>query len=167
MTAFDLPADFQSHHIEGYAFALLERGEDAHFSAPAISHIEGNLWSGGCIGGALLPSEFVHVVSLYPWERWELHPGTTRDEFRIYDSPSVKRELFQAAVDSALGALDRGPVLVHCQAGLNRSGVVSALVLVARGWSPKDAIALLREKRCPAVLCNRHFERFVLAGGSS
>ena len=54
-----------------------------------------------------------------------------------------------------------GPVLVHCQAGLNRSGLVTALALMRAGRSSKDAIDLLREKRCDAVLCNPAFHMWL------
>lgn len=166
MSVFDLPADFQNHHIEGYAVALQERGLPPHFSAPLISHIDGNLWSGGCINGVALPDQIVHVVSMYPWERYALPEGATRDEFRMYDGPQVKADQFAEAVESALAGLAKGPTLIHCQAGLNRSGVVSALVLIRQGHTPAEAIALLREKRSPAVLCNLAFESFVLGGAA-
>lgn len=38
-------------------------------------------------------------------------------------------------------------VYVHCQAGMNRSALVVARVLMARGMSAKDAIELVRERR--------------------
>ena len=53
-------------------------------------------------------------------------------------------------------------VLVRCQAGVNRSGLVSALILMMHGLSAADAIALLREKRSPMVLLNADFERWLL-----
>jgi protein-tyrosine phosphatase len=53
-------------------------------------------------------------------------------------------------------------VLVHCQAGLNRSGVVTALALINLGYTPTAAIELMREKRSPLVLCNEAFENWVL-----
>lgn len=56
-----------------------------------------------------------------------------------------------------------GPTLVHCQAGLNRSGLVAARALTLDGMNAADAIALLREKRSPAVLCNRSFESWLTA----
>jgi len=55
-----------------------------------------------------------------------------------------------------------GVTLVHCQAGINRSGLVTALALVEEGMKAVDAIALLRAKRSPAVLCNRAFEQWLL-----
>lgn len=51
----------------------------------------------------------------------------------------------------------RQRVLVRCQAGLNRSGLVVALVLYKAGYSASDAISLIREKRSPYALCNPRF----------
>lgn len=53
-------------------------------------------------------------------------------------------------------------VLIRCQAGLNRSGIVMALVLIRDGYEPADAIQLMRDKRSRFVLCNRHFEQYLL-----
>ena len=48
-------------------------------------------------------------------------------------------------------------VLVRCQAGLNRSGILTALVLMRDGYSAKEAIDLIRKRRSPHALCNIHF----------
>ena len=53
-------------------------------------------------------------------------------------------------------------VLIRCQAGLNRSGLVTALVLIRDGYAPKDAIRLIRDNRCEAALCNSLFEDWLL-----
>jgi len=57
-------------------------------------------------------------------------------------------------------------VLVTCLAGYNRSGWIVALALIRRGWTPKEAIKLLREKRGSNVLNNEFFEAMVLRFGS-
>jgi protein-tyrosine phosphatase len=49
--------------------------------------------------------------------------------------------------------------LSRCQAGLNRSGLVVALVLMLEGYSADEAVALIREKRDPNALFNFHFVR--------
>jgi len=54
-------------------------------------------------------------------------------------------------------------VLIRCQAGLNRSGIVMALVLIRDGYSPEEAITVMREKRSEAVLCNKHFVDYLLS----
>jgi protein-tyrosine phosphatase len=52
--------------------------------------------------------------------------------------------------------------LSRCQAGLNRSSIVTALVLMRDGWSAEDAIELIREKR-PGALFNQSFVKFLHA----
>jgi len=54
-------------------------------------------------------------------------------------------------------------VLIRCQAGWNRSGLVTALTLIKVGYQPKDAIKLIREKRCQEALCNPIFEDWLLS----
>lgn len=52
-------------------------------------------------------------------------------------------------------------VAAKCQAGLNRSSLVAALVLLKEGYSAADAINLIREKRSPHALFNPHFVKFI------
>lgn len=167
MTTNDLQADWQNHHIEGYARAAMEQGKDAYFSAPLISHIEDNLYVGGCIGGVRLEDDWQTVVSLYKWERYALGPDTERVEVTMYDAGEIPDiDQLHELADTVNAALDRGgKVLVHCQAGLNRSNLVTALALIKRGRTPAEAIGLLREKRSPVVLCNKAFEDWLLSLG--
>ena len=55
------------------------------------------------------------------------------------------------------------PVLVRCQAGLNRSGLVVARVLIDNGMKPQDAIDVIREMRSPNALFNPAFTKYLLA----
>jgi protein-tyrosine phosphatase len=48
-------------------------------------------------------------------------------------------------------------VLLRCQGGRNRSGLVMGVVLLHAGYSADDAIALMRERRDESVLFNEHF----------
>ena len=50
-------ADLTSHHVEGIS---LHR--DVPFDVPLFSHIEGNLWMGGCPVRSA-PEEFKYIVS--------------------------------------------------------------------------------------------------------
>jgi hypothetical protein len=158
-----LNADWQNHHIEGYAIAAIEAGRDGHFQAPLISHIEGNLYVGGCIDGVRLEDDFRHVVSLYPWERYAIGPDTRLHEYEMYDATEVPDEtLLIGIADDVNRYLIEGKTLVHCQAGLNRSNLVAALALIRGGRPPAAAVALLRSKRSPVVLCNQTFESWLL-----
>ncbi len=40
-----------------------------------------------------------------------------------------------------------GRVLVHCMAGMGRTGTIAARLLVESGWSPEDAIRAVRKSR--------------------
>ena len=160
--ATKLKADLANHHIEGYA---REDPTHTHFDVPLISQVTDNLWQGGCQNGVNLKGYFKHIVSLYPWEQYD--PGCELDSFvqvRLYDGPIVPStaQLYQLARWINLCRLT-GPTLVHCQAGLNRSGLLTGLALVLSGMKPEDAIALLRKNRCQQVLCNAKFETWLLS----
>jgi hypothetical protein len=53
-------------------------------------------------------------------------------------------------------------VLIRCQAGLNRSGLVTVLVLMLAGYTAQDAIRLVRERRSPYALFNPDFVDWLL-----
>jgi len=57
-------------------------------------------------------------------------------------------------------------VNIRCQAGWNRSGLVTALTLMLSGMSAADAISTLRTKRSPYALCNQHYETWLLTEAS-
>jgi hypothetical protein len=52
-------------------------------------------------------------------------------------------------------------VLIRCQAGWNRSGLIMALVLMREGYTADEAINLIRQKRSPNALCNKGFENWL------
>jgi len=168
----ELRADLTSQHIEGLPEErvggfLRHRGLVVPMDIPLISHITGNLYVGGCKDGVVIPEGIDHVVSLYPWERYDdpEHTLLSRLEVRLYDTLDLPDfcELEEIA-EHAGRCLKRGPTLIHCQAGINRSSLVAALTLYSTGAtaSLSQAIALLRERRSPLVLSNIAFERMLL-----
>lgn len=157
---------------EGYAPAH----EIADWDFPLYSEILPGLWVGGTddldtieesgnlhAPKAITKKDFDAVVTLYAWANpvdWMVEEL----RFGFYDSDvdHIDREALDSAVSYALGKWQAGKrVLIRCQAGLNRSGLTAALVLVKAGYSPDDAISLLRTKRTQYVLCNSEFEAFV------
>lgn len=167
-TAIDLSVSNGSVDPDTDPFAQRFAGTTTHgllqIDVPFISHVDGNLYVGGCTNGLVLPKMFRHVLSLYRWEKYtiahddvEVETVTMYDEERGPDGPQIL-ELATKVVDWC----EDGPTLVHCQAGLNRSGLVAARALMLMGHTADSAIDLLREKRSPAVLCNRSFESFLL-----
>ena len=129
------------------------------FDVPFISQIDGNLWQGGCQTGLILPHFFKSIISLYPWEAYRVtHELENAAYFKMFDSIDQDTDIVSSIAQLVYSLKQRGPVLIHCQAGLNRSGLVAGKVLMMEGYSADEAIKVLREKRSPAVLCNPAFE---------
>src|SRR3954452_10984146 len=99
------------------------------------------------------------VVTLYawaqpvPWEVEELRYGFGDCDIALADTERILRAARWAWRRWVAG--DR--VLIRCQAGLNRSGLVTALVLMLEGYDAESAIALIRERRSSWALCNDQF----------
>lgn len=154
-TRIDLRTDPTTQRMSGIAV----HGHTP-FDVPFISQIEGNLWQGGCEDGLVLPDFIKHLVSLYPWEKYKVrHELTSALTVRMYDSMDQTFEQLDAIARWVKNCADDAPTLVHCQAGLNRSGLVAARVLMLNGYEASAAIDLLRAQRSPASLCNKAFEK--------
>jgi protein-tyrosine phosphatase len=151
-----LNADLTTHHIEGIA-----RMGNKPFKVTLFSQIDRNLWTGGC-PIVKAPEHFKFIVSLYPLEPYEIHGHQIVTQARLFDHGEMPdAEVLKVLADHVNRCVLVGPTLVHCQAGLNRSGLVAGLALIRMGMEPAEAIALLREKRCDAVLCNSAFEQWL------
>lgn len=107
---------------------------------------------------------FDAVVTLYAWARpvgWEV------EELRwgFYDSEELPdKETLREAVTWAYRRWQAGKrVLLRCQMGYNRSGLITALVLMRHGLTADEAITLMRKLRSEWVLCNEDFEKAIRA----
>ncbi len=74
----------------------------------------------------------------------------------------LKSAAHDAAEDVSLGRA----VLVTCHMGINRSGLVTGLILCALGYGPRQAILLIRKRRDDVCLDNCAFERCLMEAGS-
>jgi hypothetical protein len=54
-------------------------------------------------------------------------------------------------------------VFIHCRLGLNRSALLTGLVLIDEGCRATDAIEMMRNLCSPYVLENKTFERYLLS----
>lgn len=101
----------------------------------------------------LCAEEYQPSASEFPGLRAVVHAGIddhepTNEEIRIAT---------RAARRAAQGVRQGSRVLVTCQAGLNRSGLVTALAVhELTGWSGKRCGDLVRSER-PGALSNQHF----------
>ena len=112
---------------------------------------------------------FDAIVTMYAWARpadWNIQ------EFR-YGVPDasitdIDLDRLRQAVDFGYDRWKQGDrVLVRCQAGLNRSGLVLALILIKDGLTPTQAIARIRDNRGEDALFNRDFHNWLLTEGES
>ena len=112
---------------------------------------------------------FDAIVTMYAWARpadWKVQ------EFR-YGVPDasitdIDLDRLRQAVDFGYDRWKQGDrVLVRCQAGLNRSGLVLALILIKDGLKPAEAIARIRDNRGEDALFNRDFHNWLLTDGES
>lgn len=107
---------------------------------------------------------FDTVVTLYasarpvPWGVEELRFGFLDAALDGEDISTVLRAAHFAHQRWADGA----EVMIRCQAGMNRSGLVTALVLILAGLTPGQAITLIRRQRGQACLFNEHFVTWLM-----
>lgn len=152
----DLSTDLINHPITGYV------PDGRYANLPLISHIEGNLYVGGCIDGVDLGDFFSHVFSMYKWGSYKVSESTKVHTVTMYDSHNVNAGKVNAIAEAVVVALaEGGNVLVHCQAGINRSNLIAGLVLMKVGLTSDEAITLLRQQRGEIVLANQAFESFL------
>lgn len=164
-------ADLEAERITGF----LPGGRE--LDVPLASEVAENLWVGGwpdpivrqkfANGGQPL-KHFAGVVDVYG-EPYPLPAGPVYVRKPMQDWAGEPDWHIVGALASIVAKLrDLGPVLVHCQAGLNRSSLVASVALVhggaiAEGVGIVDAIATIRERRSPLCLCNDAFERALLS----
>jgi protein-tyrosine phosphatase len=149
------------------------------FSFPLWSHILPNLWLGGTDDHDTIENpqdeyaerfitkkDFDFVVTLYAWAQpvdWfvrEIRYGFY--DSKIEDFKDGFDVLYDIASQAHTAWKSGSRVLIRCQAGINRSGLIMAIVLMKEGYSAADAIALMREKRSEYVLMNEEFEDLLL-----
>lgn len=87
--------------------------------------------------------------------------------YPFYDAPNMEgvdlKDLFQVAKVAHEDWKSGRRVFIRCQAGLNRSSVITALVLMQEGYSAVEAICLIRDKRSKNCLFNSTFEKWLLS----
>jgi hypothetical protein len=172
-TSIDIDIDPRAQRMRGVTVI-----GNISFDLPVISHVTDNLWVGGSSRELSLPYEIRHVVCLSPWTAYtRTHLLDSYLEVTMYDDPTKKPDvgLIRYLADHVNIVSDRayrgeepapqveggGQVLVHCQAGLNRSNLILGTALIRRGFDPGDAIALISAVRGPAALCNEAFREFL------
>jgi hypothetical protein len=148
------------------------------YDLPLRSEILPNLWMGGTDykdrteDGMAMPyitiDDFDSVYTFYgsanpvDWFVEEYRFAFLDSEREPLDISKLKRAVLMAYEDWSSGKR----VLIRCQAGLNRSGIVTALVLMRSGLTAQESIDLIRKARDPQCLYNKHFVKFLHEQGS-
>lgn len=170
------PTDPMSRRFKGTTMA-----NGASFDVLFMQEVGSNLYVGGCVNGLVLPPFIRHVVSLYTAERYKLeHELSTHLLVNMRDALDQSMKSVEALSHWVNECREDGPVLVHCQAGLNRSPLICARAMYhydekfcfdETSGIPYDEsnpvgaaiLSHLRTVRSPAVLCNKTFEAEVLS----
>jgi protein-tyrosine phosphatase len=114
-------------------------------------------------GAAITKENFDLVVTMYaealPVDWWvqELRYAIYDGDMNDVDLDSLKQIVFEAHRQGVAGRR----VLVRCQAGWNRSGLVTCLVLIRAGFTPDEAIHLIRRARGGYAMSNSRFEHWL------
>lgn len=142
---------------------------------PLYSEILPNLWQGGTDDDQTIyrgqkrlptmndPKPFDVVVTL---DSYSLPVGWLVKELRYgFPDGPVDTEVFEEIErisDWTYVEWQAGNrVLIRCQAGLNRSSLVTGLVLLKSGKKFEEVIALIRSQRGEYALSNNHFYEYL------
>lgn len=132
---------------DGYVPAHLRESDEEPPPWPAHEVVPG-IWQ----SGSPEPGEYWDAV-------FDLHgsaPPLEDVEFYVHwlieDGPAPEFTTLRSLADLVDDLRQDGKrVLIHCAAGINRSGLLSAAALIRGGWDVDDAIAAVREARHNAL----------------
>jgi len=112
---------------------------------------------------SLNPPIYNLVVTHY--EQAEKYHPKTKELRLCYPDSTIefvnKKKLFKIVDEAHQAWSNGGNVFVRCHAGLNRSGLTVALILMREDYEPSDAINLIRQKRSHHALHNHHYVAFL------
>jgi hypothetical protein len=109
-------------------------------------------------------SMFDVLIDVGGRDRWDGEPDSRYAFHPIDDVPFIVDAEMIHTVGERIAALVREGkhVAVNCLGGVNRSGLLIGRALVELGYSPQEAIEMVRTARGPMALSNPRFERFLL-----
>lgn len=153
------------------------RGRGEHDDEPyePRSEIVPGLWMGGheyidpdgMWTRAIVGEEFDAVYSLHSREGHGPADGVRHRVLEVPDGVLTAGQILAVETFAESVARDYAQgyrVLVRCRAGMNRSGLVVAAVLIQGGLTAGDAVAMVRRRRAPGALNNENFVSYLETG---
>lgn len=150
-----------------------DTGQWIQFPAEPWNEIMPDMWMGGMYFGPSMTAcapedQFDVVVSMAGRGGIFTRVNSetvTRHNFFIDDGQLGPGEMALALEAAELVSeywAEDNRILVRCNMGLNRSGLIVALALVDHGNDAQKVIDRIREKRSPNALCNPWFVKYIL-----
>jgi protein-tyrosine phosphatase len=152
----------------------------SYYPTSLYSEIAPNLFMGGTDDADVIQNPiagdthrtdmpFDAIVTMYAWAQpanWNIQ------EFRygIYDASIAHIDLDRLKQTVEFGYnrwLSGDRLLVRCQAGLNRSGLVTALILMSTGLDAETAIREIRTNRSEDALFNQDYVTWLMTEGAA
>lgn len=97
-------------------------------------------------------------------EKWCLSEGLKFENFPITDHIVTCVDSLRVLAKRLLKEIIAGEnLVVHCYAGIGRTGLVSSCILMEHGMSAEEAMALISQKRQLKIPETREQVEFVLA----
>lgn len=155
-----------------------ERPADLDLADAPWHEIIPGLWQGGQLWRdtnqqirlAVVAAEFDLVITLHHQPNHGPAEGVKHLQLIIPDGALLADDAgrAEAHADAAAAAIGAGKrVLIRCQAGYNRSGLITALTLLRLGHDVEAAIDLIRGRRSRFALFNAHFLEYLRTGRTS
>ena len=145
-----------------------EQMQDDWFDCPInpLDEVMPGLWqaSSELDPPELFAQGFDAIFDLCGWPRGDGVAGRPYTFYLIDDVPWIPDPSAIDALGEQVAARVRAGerVVVNCAAGLNRSGLLVGRALIALGYTPVEAIALVRRARGPYALSNHRFATWLL-----
>jgi len=139
---------------------------------PVSMIVEDTLW----IGGHKAPQKLPFKPDLWVHCAMEIRPNKSYakkviwlklddDDWDWRSHPNEVEDILDVVKKSFDAIHDGQRVVITCHMGLNRSGLVTGLLMCAMGFTPGEVLGHLRALRHPDVLCNADFEDLVVSVG--
>ncbi|NUR61074.1 MAG: protein phosphatase [Catenulispora sp.] len=116
---------------------------------------------------AIVADEFDAVYSLHTRAGHGPADGVRHLVLEVPDgvlTAAQLRAVDRFAATAARDFADGQRLLVRCRAGMNRSGLVVASILIRSGFPLPDAVATVRRRRAAGALNNAHFVAYLETG---